>query len=520
VKRVLWLVASIAAAALGAGGVEEAAATTICVPSVAAACPGTGGAVGKTDLEEAMSYQGADGTADQIMVAAGTYSENGAGFEPGAGSSTTTFEPTGSDPLTITGAGEGTTTMTSTSSANAFVVNLSYNNTRTITIRDLTIEAPASMPDGLGAAILLYKGDTLERVAVVSLNKESDAVIASGAGNVLRDVEARGGGSGDLDYGFAISGPGAVVAEDSVIREASWALTSQEGSLAAHRVSILGSRTYGALVSSGLIAIDNSVITLDDGIGFYVGATEEDGTLTADHVTVVNSGGSTYPALEGKKFSGLAGDATMNVSNSIFRDFGSGYQTETPFGPGIGLVSLKVRYSDLPSAGSSKGGSADLSTGNIDADPLLAADYSLLPGSPAIDAGDPSFGINADFLGAPRPVDGNGDGVAVQDQGAFEYQPPAPPAGGGDTTAPQTKVLKGPGSGLAAGRAKFRFSSSEAGSRFECKLDRAKPARCRSPKRYRRLKPGKHVFKVWAVDAAGNKDPSPARRRFRVPGSA
>ncbi|HEX9967041.1 MAG TPA: hypothetical protein VGB06_03750, partial [Solirubrobacterales bacterium] len=87
--------------------------------------------------------------------------------------------------------------------------------------------------------------------------------------------------------------------------------------------------------------------------------------------------------------------------------------------------------------------------------------------------------------------------------------------GGGaatDTTAPQT-VVKG---SIKGSTAKFRFSSSEAGSTFECKLDRKPFRKCRSPKRYKKLKPGKHVFKVRAKDAAGNVDATPAKRRFQI----
>jgi streptogramin lyase len=89
--------------------------------------------------------------------------------------------------------------------------------------------------------------------------------------------------------------------------------------------------------------------------------------------------------------------------------------------------------------------------------------------------------------------------------------PEAPPP------APQTTILKGPGGKLGQGEAKFSFKSSQSGSRFECKLDRRKAAKCKSPKRYTGLKPGSHLFKVWAVNSAGGKDPTPAKRRFSVP---
>ena len=65
-------------------------------------------------------------------------------------------------------------------------------------------------------------------------------------------------------------------------------------------------------------------------------------------------------------------------------------------------------------------------------------------------------------------------------------------------------------------RASFRFAANNPGSHFKCKLDSKRFKRCSSPKVYRHLKVGKHVFKVEAVDAAGNADPTPAVRKFRI----
>jgi hypothetical protein len=61
----------------------------------------------------------------------------------------------------------------------------------------------------------------------------------------------------------------------------------------------------------------------------------------------------------------------------------------------------------------------------------------------------------------------------------------------------------------------FRFASSEAGSRFRCKLDRKPYRACRSPRRYR-VRAGRHAFRVFAVDRAGNRDRTPVVFRFRV----
>ena len=54
--------------------------------------------------------------------------------------------------------------------------------------------------------------------------------------------------------------------------------------------------------------------------------------------------------------------------------------------------------------------------------------HELLPGSPAIDAGDDSKGLSIDQRGVPRPLDGDDDGVAVCDIGSYEREyPPISP---------------------------------------------------------------------------------------------
>ena len=70
-------------------------------------------------------------------------------------------------------------------------------------------------------------------------------------------------------------------------------------------------------------------------------------------------------------------------------------------------------------------------THSIESDPLLAnpsnSNFELTGGSPAIDAGTNAHSAQTDVTGANRPVDGDSNGSAVTDIGAFEYSNGAPP---------------------------------------------------------------------------------------------
>ena len=65
-------------------------------------------------------------------------------------------------------------------------------------------------------------------------------------------------------------------------------------------------------------------------------------------------------------------------------------------------------------------------------------------------------------------------------------------------------------------KATLKFSADEKGSSFECRLDKGKFRSCKSPKKYKRLDPGKHKFLVRATDAVGNEEAKPVKATFRV----
>lgn len=104
-----------------------------------------------------------------------------------------------------------------------------------------------------------------------------------------------------------------------------------------------------------------------------------------------------------------------------------------------------------------------------------------------------------------------------------ELPPPVaveePPAPRPDTTPPKTRFTRHPQAVLMTSHRHrhvvFKFASSEAGSRFRCRLDGHHYGACTSPRGYW-VGPGSHSFRVVAIDAAGNADPTPAKFSFRV----
>lgn len=84
--------------------------------------------------------------------------------------------------------------------------------------------------------------------------------------------------------------------------------------------------------------------------------------------------------------------------------------------------------------------------------------------------------------------------------------PSPPPAG--HTRPPVARITTRLPKRTARPKIKFKFVSDRPDSTFECKLDKAHWRRCASPKTVRGLAPGKHVFRVRAVDDAGNRGPA------------
>ncbi len=85
-----------------------------------------------------------------------------------------------------------------------------------------------------------------------------------------------------------------------------------------------------------------------------------------------------------------------------------------------------------------------------------------------------------------------------------------------DDIDPDTKLKRKPPKHSTQRRGKFKFSSTKLDSTYECKVDRKDFKPCESPEKTRRLKRGRHKFRVRAIDPDGNVDPMPAVYKWTV----
>jgi len=359
------------------------------------------------------------------------------------------------------------------------------------------------------------------------------------------EANAIRGGSIAIEQRFGA----ATIAENSI--ESSFAGIHTAGSGATG--SLIEDNMIDSVTASGILiqsdaneVLGNLVLNSGDaGISIqdtgepFVSPTTENvvgGDLPSEENEISNSGG---PAIEIVDFEETANEIARNsgsLNGGLFIDLRATDPGLEPNGPNDGIQPPTFSAAAEKAAGtgaregavirvfrkaSADPGEIDSFLGETVVGPGGAweLDYpSALPPGTHLAATQTSKGATSELAFAMTPgdePDGSGGGGGESGGGAGGGG-----GGGGSTVdalAPTAKITKAPKAKSTSTTAKFKFNSNEPGSSFECKLDKGKFKKCRSPKTYKKLKPGKHVFRVRAIDKAGNVGKA-VRRKFTVLG--
>lgn len=108
-----------------------------------------------------------------------------------------------------------------------------------------------------------------------------------------------------------------------------------------------------------------------------------------------------------------------------------------------------------------------------------------------------------------KSVDGGGDESDCS---------PEPAVYSDDSIAPRTRITAGPGVKTLKRTVVFRFADITGGleTKFLCKVDRMPWKSCHPPLRLKNLGHKRHVLRVKAYDAAGNREKTGVKRSFQV----
>jgi hypothetical protein len=399
--------ATAVAASLGTAG--AASAGTYCVAQPA--CSGTS----VPDLQDALIAAAVDPGPDRVEVGPGLFHAD-AGFS---------YTPVGAgNTLELVGAGRDKTELRGDSQVNHRPA-LVLAGAAPAHVSDLTIKS-SNPADPLFVTGGLRLFGLAERIDVNG-GTRSDGV------ELLKDstLKASRISIASRFHGVLSTDGNATVAESSIDApyDGTAAAASGSGALTVSHSKLNAARGVQAL-SGGAIKIDNSVVLANETGLFAYDVGGPPTSIDATNVTVVG----TDPTVEGARASSVNAPNTtqVTVENSVIAQVTHSLGRSSITG---GTASLTARHSayDQATVREFGPGGVDQAPGNLDlTNPgfvdLASGDYRLAGDSPLRDTGDaaPAGGLAAtDLAGTMRSVDGNGDGVAAPDIGAFEFQPPA-----------------------------------------------------------------------------------------------
>jgi hypothetical protein len=468
---------------------------------------------------------------DRIFLGAGYYTAPDAGgfayYKPG-------------DPVEIVGTGrEG---------PQATIINgQPGGNTRTLSlaggpgtlIRDLRIDLPIGAAAGTNA---LQTTGTAKHILVFAKDVQqsnSRTGVALNGGTLEDSIVDIGQNNDSYGVIFDDGGPGTV--RDSAVSGTTAIISSYGGLIERSRMT--GAAT-GVQTYRNLTTIRSSDIEVQGpkswGVAAFTSAGSDD-SVVIDGVNILGPGGPDTRGVWAN--SNAVSKQTVTLTNSLLRGFTIPLFADSD-------THITASYSDYDGIGNKDlAGGTGISESNIsnvgDAGFAAPGDYHLVTGSPLVDAGDPAAAQGLDLGGNPLVADGNADGTARRDIGAYELagqlpgEQPQPGGGSGEPSADtQAPVLSGFASSRKAfaRKTRFRYTLSEAarvtitiqrairGSRTRYRtvgtITRSAPAGASSTVftgriGKRLLRSGRYRAVARATDAAKNRS-APRRAAFRI----
>lgn len=417
--------------------------------------------------------------------------------------------------ITLKGSGEGETILTLPPSA----TEQEYVQANHASVQDLTIQMAPGADSTNDEGLRLFNGATVDRVTVDGAGTQDTtgiqaAAAAISAATITMPITAGTRG---------IYGEGGVTVTNSTISGNTGYAHSGVANPDALAGVAIQAAYQGVSTDSGTVVLENALIDLGTSNGSGLAAVNGNAStspkaIDANHVTIVGGGAGSEGAYAEAANPNALQQSTIELDNSIV----SGPAVDLAVlagnngsqgGPSTATITTSYSVWSTTSENATANGTATVTagTGDLeDVDPGFAdpaeGDYRLTPASPVVDLGDPAPGGPAlDLDGAQRVYDGDLDGTAVRDPGAFEL---------GDTVAPDTAFTTTPAKRVTKRKVRFGFSATEGGSTFSCRLDGKQWRSCTSPRTVR-VAVGRHRFSVRATDEAGNDDATPVSYRFR-----
>jgi hypothetical protein len=397
----------------------------------------TGTAVSAAQLQAQLTAAQANGTQDRFFL--GPVGFNGAPYAYDS-----------PEPVQIVGSGTGATILSNLASTPAI---LSISGSADSSVSDLGIDIESTVQHGLR----LGQGHG-HRIAVT---QKAGSIVYAAVG--LHDG-ARLDGANVKTTGTGTHAVGVDAGEGT--------LTGSTVSSQNVAVSVLGPTAHATLARDtlrapltvyaaiGAMSVTDSLLDIravGQGSGAALGAfptTSAPVTVDADRVTIIGDGAAS-PGMFGAYATAQSGrTSTITVRDTIVEGAGAPLARFAAAGGSATVTAAYVNHADSVPGAPDQGPGALTETHRLNVAPGFtdpaASDFRLRADSALVDAGDPAWSGAAatDLAGAARPADGNSDGVAVQDVGAYEYHRPPPaamtPPPPRDTTRPRLSRLRVP----------------------------------------------------------------------------